>query len=52
MHRSCRETTMMAGIAIDSVNYVRTVQTETEAALSVLEGGGQLFWPTVFRRPI
>ena len=28
----------VAGIATDSVNYVRTVQTETEAALSVLEG--------------
>ncbi len=28
----------VAGIAIDSVNYVRTVQTETEAVLSVLEG--------------
>ncbi|HCL69382.1 MAG TPA: hypothetical protein DIC49_07670 [Gammaproteobacteria bacterium] len=27
-----------AGIATDSANYVRTVQTETEAALSVLEG--------------
>ena len=28
----------VAGIAIDSVIYARTVQTETEAVLSVLEG--------------
>ena len=28
----------LAGIGVDSVNFVRIVQTETEAALSVLEG--------------